>query len=185
MTDQDTTRAEWPPPAHATYIEILVGDYLDDNGEVAYLWAPAARQANGSYYVAVAWSPDVQALRPIDLVFDANEEGCAWREITPERFARHHTKAGGGRINIPPHTVRAGDACQKHPDHRTTGGNPRSGRSAHRATEYPAGRSPRIRTPSALPWSPTHHIGHGDAPVTDQILQETPRVIEVILVLGG
>lgn len=109
MTDQDTTRAEWPPPAHATYIEILVGDYLDDNGEVAYLWAPAARQADGSYYVAVAWSPDIQALRPIDLIFDTDEEGCAWREITPERFARHHTKAGGGRISIPPHTVRAGD----------------------------------------------------------------------------
>lgn len=109
MTDQDITRTEWPPPAHATYIEILVGDYLDDDGDVAYLWAPAARQADGSYYVAVAWSPDVQALRPIDLIFGPEEEGCAWREITPGQFARHHTRAGGGRISIPPHTVRAGD----------------------------------------------------------------------------
>lgn len=109
MTDQDITRTEWPPPAHATYIEILIGDYLDDNGDVAYLWAPAARQADGSYYVAVAWSPDVQALRPIDLIFGPEEEGCAWREITPDQFARHHTRAGGGRISIPPHTVRAGD----------------------------------------------------------------------------
>lgn len=109
MTDQDTTRTEWPPPAHATYIEILVGDYLDDNGDVTYLWAPAARQADGSYYVAAAWSPDVQALRPIDLIFGAEEEGCAWREITPVQFARRFTNAGTGRINIPPHTVRAGD----------------------------------------------------------------------------
>ena len=109
MTDQDITRTEWPPPTHATYIEILVGDYLDDGGEVAYLWAPAARQADSSYYVAVAWSPDVQALRPIDLVFGPDEGGCAWREITPERFARTFTHAGAGRINIPPHTVRAGD----------------------------------------------------------------------------
>lgn len=109
MTDQDVTRAEWPPPAHATYIEILVGDYLDNNGSVAYLWAPAARQADGSYYVAVAWSPDVQALRPIDLIFGPSEDGCAWREITPERFARRFTRAGAGKISIPPHTVRAGD----------------------------------------------------------------------------
>lgn len=109
MTDQDTTRTEWPPPAHATYIEILVGDYLDNNGEVAYLWAPAARQADGSYYVAVAWSPDVQALRPIDLIFGPDEAGCAWRETTPEQFARRFTHAGAGRISIPPHTVRAGD----------------------------------------------------------------------------
>lgn len=109
MTDQDITRTEWPPPAHATYIEILVGDYLDDGGEIAYLWAPAARQADSSYYVAAAWSPDVQALRPIDLVFGPDEEGCAWREITPERFAKTFTHAGAGRINIPPHTVRAGD----------------------------------------------------------------------------
>lgn len=108
MTDRDIARTEWPPPAHATYIEILVGDYLESDGDVAYLWAPAARQADGSYYVAVAWSPDVQALRPIDLIFGP-EEGCAWREITPDQFARHHTRAGGGRISIPPHTVRAGD----------------------------------------------------------------------------
>ena len=109
MTDQDVTRTEWPPPAHATYIEILVGDYLDDHGDVAYLWAPAARQADGSYYVAVAWSPDVQALRPIDLIFGPDEDGCAWRETTPAQFARRFTRAGAGRISIPPHTVRAGD----------------------------------------------------------------------------
>lgn len=109
MTDQDIIRTEWPPPAHATYIEILVGDYMDDHGDVAYLWAPAARQADSSYYVAVAWSPDVQALRPIDLIFSPEEAGCAWREITPEQFARRFTRAGAGRISIPPHTVRAGD----------------------------------------------------------------------------
>lgn len=109
MTDQDITRTEWPPPAHATYIEILVGDYLDDRGDVAYLWAPAARQADSSYYVAAAWSPDVQALRPIDLVFGPDEEGCAWRELTPAQFARWFTHAGAARIRIPPHTVRAGD----------------------------------------------------------------------------
>lgn len=109
MTGQDSIQIEWPPPAYAPYIEILIEDYLDDNGEVAYLWAPAARQADGSYYMAVAWSPDVQALRPVDLLFGPDEDGCAWREITPSQFAERFTLAGASRICIPPHTVRAGD----------------------------------------------------------------------------
>lgn len=109
MTDMGNIRVEWPPPAYATYIEILVEDYLDDNADVVDLWVPAARQADGSYYVAVGWSPDVQALRPIDLVFGPDEDCYAWREITPEQFAQRYTKAGAGRISIPPHVVRSGD----------------------------------------------------------------------------
>lgn len=109
MTDEGTVQTEWPPPASAPYVEILVGDYLDDNGGVTNLWAPAARQIDSSYYVAVTWSPDVQALRTADIIFEPYEEGYAWRKITPERFARWFTRAGSGRIDIPPHAVKIGD----------------------------------------------------------------------------
>lgn len=109
MTDPGDIRVEWPPPAYATYIEILVEDYLDDNADVVDLWVPAARQADGSYYVAVGWSPDVQALRPIDLIFGPDEGCYVWREITPTQFASKFTRAGAGRIRIPPHVVQAGD----------------------------------------------------------------------------
>ena len=109
MTNHDDIKAEWPPPATAPYIEILLADYLGDNGDVVDLWAPAARQADGSYYMAVAWSPDVQALRPVDIIFEPDEECYAWRRITPYRFAQWFTHAGAGRINIAPHTAQPGD----------------------------------------------------------------------------
>ena len=120
MTDQNVVRTEWPPPATAPYIEILISDYLDDNGGVANLWAPAARQIDSSYYMAVAWSPDVQALRPVDIIFEPHEECYVWRKITSDQFARWFTRAGAGRIDIPPHAVRIGDTIDTGDRRRVT-----------------------------------------------------------------